>query len=612
MNIRGRGHRSIRFKIVLIYCLLVFIATTIIGVFLVSQMEDYYINSVRTNMKNTVEEGTLIASVGSYEPFDLHKDEIQANISAWQKGISQEIFVVDDTFNIIAASNASRGMSAVDVLDCDIILQAMSGKTADSQSTLVAQITEIPVINMAFPIKAESGKIQGVLYIREDISSVRDSIRESQSIFVKGMGLAVIITFLLGFAISKSITGPINEVTKKAEKIAEGDFTQKITVKSDDEIGQLSEVFNYMQARLDDTMSELSGEKNKLEMILKHMADGLIAVDLSGKIIHANHAAMKMMSASSEDIQNENYDTLITILNPELTLEKVRQKCEMEPVSEIFEKTGRYYDVRYDRFQDENGNDIGIMMILQDITQRTKLENMQMDFVANVSHELKTPLTTIKSYTETLLDGAIDDRDMAMSFLGIVDTEADRMNRLVKDLLQLSRMENNQEKWNMQESNIINLLKSAVMKVELTAAAKRQQLNCLFNEEKRVPVVMDKDRVEQVVLNILSNAINYTQEEGRIDIDLVTADKEVRIIVTDNGIGIPEEEQPRIFERFFRVDKARSRSMGGTGLGLAISKQIVEEHSGRIELSSKEGKGTKMTIVLPLASPITRGTPNIE
>lgn len=612
MNVRARGRRSIRYKIVLIYCLLVFIATTIIGVFLMSQMEDYYINSVRTNMKNTVEEGTLIASVGSYEPFDLHKDEIQANISAWQRGISQEIFVVDDTFNIIAASNASRGMSAVDVLDCDIILQAMSGKSADSQSTLTAQLTEIPVINMAFPIEAESGDIAGVLYIREDISSVQDSIRESQSIFIKGMGLAVIITVLLGFAISKSITGPINEVTKKAEKIAEGDFSQTITVKSDDEIGQLSEVFNYMQARLDDTMSELSGEKNKLEMILKHMADGLIAVDLSGKIIHANHAAMKMMSASAEDIQNENYDTLITILNPDLTLQNVRQKCEMEPVSEIFEKTGRYYDVRYDRFQDESGNDIGIMMILQDITQRTKLENMQMDFVANVSHELKTPLTTIKSYTETLLDGAIDDRDMAMSFLSIVDTEADRMNRLVKDLLQLSRMENNQEKWNMQESNMITLLKSAVMKVELTAAAKRQQLNCLFDEEKRVPVVMDKDRVEQVVLNILSNAINYTQEEGRIDIDLVTADKEVRVIITDNGIGIPEEEQPRIFERFFRVDKARSRSMGGTGLGLAISKQIVEEHSGRIELSSKEGKGTKMTIVLPLASQITRGTPNIE
>ena len=186
------------------------------------------------------------------------------------------------------------------------------------------------------------------------------------------------------------------------------------------------------------------------------------------------------------------------------------------------------------------------------------------------------------------------------------------MTRLVKDLLQLSRMENNQEKWNMKESNIIPLLKAAVTKVGLTASAKKQYLNCLFNENSRVPVVMDKDRIEQVILNILSNSINYTQEGGRIDIDLVTINREAHIIISDNGIGIPEDEQVRVFERFFRVDKARSRSMGGTGLGLAISKQIVEEHGGRIELMSKEGKGTTMTVILPLAPSISRGTPNIE
>lgn len=612
MNIRGKSYSSIRAKIILMYCMLVFIATTIIGVFLVGQMEAYYINSIRNNMSKSATDSGLMASVEDCLPFEEHEETIQSNIDAWVKGLSQEIFVVDETFNIVAASNAGAGRSAVDFLDCNIIVEAFAGGTAESRSSVISKTDTIPVLNMAFPIEDENGEVLGALYLREDTTSVTESVAQAKTLFAKAMGLALVVTFILSFFLSKSITGPINNVTATAEKMAGGDFSHEVDVKSSDEIGRLADMFNYLRKQLDDTLSEISGEKNKLETILKHMADGLVAIDLSGTIIHANQAAAAILSADGESIENKKYDALVEDINPELVYAKLMEKCEFEPVSEIFENAGRYYDVRYDRFTDENKNDIGIIMIIQDITQRTKLENMQMDFVANVSHELKTPLTTIKSYTETLLDGALEDHDTAESFLGIIDTEADRMSRLVKDLLQLSRMENNQEKWNMKEGNIISLLKSAVIKVELTAEAKKQYLNCLFDEEKRVAVVMDKDRVEQVILNILSNAINYTQEGGRIDIDFISENREARIIVADNGIGIPDEEQPRVFERFFRVDKARSRSMGGTGLGLAISKQIVEEHGGHIELTSKEGRGTTVTIVLPLAPSVSRGTPNIE
>jgi two-component system sensor histidine kinase VicK len=249
-------------------------------------------------------------------------------------------------------------------------------------------------------------------------------------------------------------------------------------------------------------------------------------------------------------------------------------------------------------------------MILQDITERQKMENMQRDFVANVSHELRTPLTSIKSYTETLLEGEVSDPKMRHDFLKIIDTEADRMNRLVKELLQLSRLEYRQEKWYKAQGNLISLLESTVKKVELTAKVKKQHLNCIFNEEQQIMVLMDKDGIEQVLLNVLTNAIKYTKEGGRIDIDAFVADRTGKIIVSDNGIGIPEKEVSRVFERFFRVDKARSRAMGGTGLGLAISKQIIEEHEGTIELESKEEKGTKVTITLPLVA--MRGKQNIE
>lgn len=612
MNIYGRKYSSIRWKIVLIYCILVFIATTIVGVFLMSRMEEYYIDSARNNMERTVRGGTLITSLAEYTPLNEHTEEIQANVDAWVKGLSQEIFVVDETFHIVAASNANRGKSAADFLDCNIILTAFSGEMAESSETIDSETARIPVLNMAFPIESSSGEIIGALYLREDITALENSIDQSKEIFVKAMFIALFVTFILGFVISKSITGPIKDVTEKAEKMAEGDFSQEVHVKSDDEIGQLAEMFNYLRRQLDDMLSEISGEKNKLETVLRHMTDGLIAVDLSGNIIHANQAARTMLGVTEADIASEPYDDLIQGLNPDLTIDNLMKRCEFEPESEVFESAGRYYDIRYDRFRDENGKDVGLIMILQDITQRMKLENMQMDFVANVSHELKTPLTTIKSYTETLLNGALDDRETAESFLEIIDSEADRMNRLVRDLLQLSRMENNQEKWNMKEGDLIRLLKLALRKVELTAQAKHQSLNCFFDEDRRVAVIMDKDRIEQVILNVLSNAINYTQEGGRIDIDLVVQGREAQIIVEDNGIGIPEEELPRVFERFFRVDKARSRQMGGTGLGLSISKQIVEEHGGRIEISSHENRGTKVRIVLPLSPAVTRGTPNIE
>ena len=276
----------------------------------------------------------------------------------------------------------------------------------------------------------------------------------------------------------------------------------------------------------------------------------------------------------------------------------------------MFSYGSSIFAIHYDRFKDEEGEDIGIIILIQDITERQKLEDMQRDFVANVSHELKTPLTTIKSYTETLMDGAVDDPDMARNFLGIVDNEADRMNRLVKDLLQLSRLEQRQERMYYLEANIVELVRQCMVKVEMTAQQKRHQLNALFDEKMNIRVLMDRDRMEQVILNILTNAIKYTPDGGRIDVDIDSDGRNVQIIVSDNGIGISEEELPRIFERFYRVDKARSRKMGGTGLGLAITKQIVEEHQGTITAESALGKGSKFIITLKVAT--HRGTPNID
>ena len=604
-----RRPSSIRNRIVLIYFLLVFIATTIIGVFIMNQLESYYLESLRKDLTQAVEKGSLLTSLNGYESLDDYQTEIQDSVDAWAKSLQQEIFVINESFLIVASSNGTNGKSAIDILDQELILKGLGGEGEEAIGYTSAEGSGIPTMGIIFPV-GESENIRGALYLRADLTSVYDTIDQSKEIFLKAMIIALAVTVALGFFIAKSITEPINSVTKLARKMAEGDFSQEVSIKSNDEIGRLAEMFNTLRLKLDETLTEISNEKSKLETILKYMADGLLAIDLSGRIIHANPAALTMLKTTREELEERSYDELIRDINPKLAFEEIMGKCRLVPMEETFEFSGSIYAVRYDHFRDESGADVGIIMILQDITQRQKVEKMQMDFVANVSHELKTPLTTIKSYTETLLDGASEDPELTRNFLGIVDAEADRMNRLVKDLLQLSRLDHQQETMHRKNCDLIQLVENAAKKVELTVAGKNQHLNRLYDSRRAVWIVADKDRIEQVLMNILSNAIKYTQEGGRIDIDMRLAGRRVILTVTDNGIGIPEAEQSRVFERFFRVDKARSREMGGTGLGLAISKQIVEEHEGDIRLESTEGRGTTVTITLPLA-PI-RGESNID
>lgn len=600
---------SMRFKLVLIYCLLVFIATTTIGVMIMSQLENYHLDSAKQNIIKTVKEG-LLTSLSVYPNLAENKQDVESNIEAWSKTIQAEIFVVDSNFSIIASNNASVNENAIDALEARTIYTATINKEDTISYTKVRNDAEdIPVMNVAVPI-IYKGKLTGIIYVRQDLSLVEATINESKQIFLKAMLVGLLIAIVLGIFISSSITVPINEFTKTAKKMADGDFSGKLEVKSSDEIGRLAQMFNLLSSKLETTLLEIGNEKRKLETIIQNMADGLIAVNLEGAIIHANQTAKRLLKVTDIDLTDESYDALIGQFSENLMMEELLTKCKDGEFAESFTKDDIIYSVRYEKFKDENENDIGIIILLQDITQRQKLENMQMDFVANVSHELKTPLTTIKSYTETMLEGFVDDKETQREFLEIVNSEADRMTRLVKDLLQLSRLDNDQEILNKRDGNLVSLLNAVVRNTSFMASEKNQQLNCLFEANDKIYISMDKDRIEQVMVNLLSNAIKYTQEGGRIDLDALKSDGEAVVIVKDNGYGIPQSMQTRVFERFFRVDKARSRAMGGTGLGLAITKQIVEGHGGSIELRSVEKQGTVVTIRLPLS--FRRGMSNIE
>ena len=591
---------SIRWKIVFIYFLLVFIAMTIIGVFILNQLESYYMNSVRKDFTKVVADGILV-SFNKYENLKDNTDEIQANIESWGRSFQEEIFIIDKDYKIIAVGSGNKayiGQSAVSSLDEGLITRGLNGETAEKDG--VSGERDIPVKSMVFPI-GKTNDVIGVLYLRADISSVYNALSSAKLIFIEAMFIALIVTVGLGFLIARSITIPINDVTEKAEKMAQGDFSQEVLVKSDDEIGRLAEMFNLLRNKLNITLSEISNEKSKLETILKYMADGLIAVDIDGNIIHANSAAMTMLKFTIEEAENLGFDRIMSKYSNALTLKEIKLHSAKLEGSENFEHEGSIFYARYAKFSNENNENVGIIMVIQDITERQKLENMQKEFVANVSHELKTPLTTIKSYVETLIDGEIENKETAVKFLTVVDEETDRMNRLVSDLLQLSRLDYNREKWNKRENDIILIIKNVITKIEFTASVKKQTIIFDVDSELKLKVFSDKDKIEQVIINILSNAIKYTDVGGIIQISAEQVKKKAIISIADNGLGIPTDEQSMVFERFYRVDKARSRAMGGTGLGLSIAKQIIEEHKGTIHIVSEEGDGTKVIIMLPLA-----------
>lgn len=431
-------------------------------------------------------------------------------------------------------------------------------------------------------------------YMRDGWQPLIDNFNK---MILLSMMIAVVVSLILGYILSKTITVPIVNIMQGAKKLASGDFDNTLEVRSEDEIGKLTNTFNNMAGELKNKIMEISSEKNKIETILNYLTDGVIAFSVDGRILHANPAALRILECNSLE---EEFNEFTQLFSLDISLEEILYLQSFETKEVMVHTDHRYVQMYFAPFTGESKHIEGIIIVLHDITEQQKLENMRRDFVANVSHELRTPLTSIKSYAETLLAGALEDRPTSERFLGVIESEADRMTRLVKDLLQLTRLDNQQMQWNMRSIDFADIVRGVVEKVQLEAEAKKQVLQCFTIGE--IPrIVADGDRIEQVVMNILINAIKYTPPDGQITLYIGHMYSEVYIKVVDTGIGIPAGDVNRIFERFYRVDKARSREMGGTGLGLAIAKEIVEAHHGQICVNSEWGKGTEVTVKLPVA-----------
>ena len=429
-----------------------------------------------------------------------------------------------------------------------------------------------------------------------DLKDIYNTIDESKGILTRATGLALTITIILGFLIASSITVPIRNLTKKAEEMAIGNFNQFVEVKSNDEIGQLANMFNYLTLKLKDTIEEMDIEKSKLNTIFEYMAEGVLAIDKSGKIIHINPIAADLLGIHGNFKQ---YREELKIDLGELSLDYI----DYEKVNTLegytnAERGEIVYRIKHAPFKNEGENIGGLIIVIQDITRDHKLENMRKEFVANVSHELKTPITTIKSYAETILENEME-IETQNKFLQVINSECDRMNRLVKDLLQLSNLDYKKTDWKKENINPKELINNIVDKLHFSFVDKGQ--NLILNIGDNIPnIYVDRDGIEQVITNILSNANKYTEENKDIELSAYSNGRDFIFEVKDEGIGIDKEDQKRIFERFYRVEKGRSRELGGTGLGLSIAREIIKSHKGDIKIYSELNKGTKVIISLPL------------
>ncbi|MBR1969343.1 MAG: HAMP domain-containing protein [Clostridia bacterium] len=587
--------KSIQWKIIAIFLLLTVSVMIVTGTFLLQNISAYYYNDFSDSLTNQVFNSDFTEELENAAKGANSKDTIMELLGAYsiRMGIDsfRNYYLLDSSLNILGSSTKASGT----IEGTPNLLLALTG----SVGTTVDKNAEY--MDYAFPIKIDK-TTKYIVYISDTKEEINDVLGNMFINIFWALLFGLLLSAILGFFLSRTIIAPISSLQSRSEALAEGDFGRKLEVRSRDEIGRLTVAFNNMAARINGSMEEIQTEKNKIEAILLHMTDAVAAYDNSGNLIHINPAGEALLN----EYKNETFDNLFERLEANISLYRILYIDPTETIERDIEFNNKTLKAFFAPFNTERSLAAGVVVVFHDRTHQQMLDNSRREFVANVSHELRTPLTTIKSYAETISDMAqdIDNESPIRSFIKVIENEADRMTRLVKDLLTLSQFDSNKREIKREKFNLAKLITNIVEKMSINAKSTSHRIK-LSIDMKSEDYFGEPDAIEQVLTNIISNSIKYTHNGGKIDVVCHSDFENITITVKDNGIGIPENDLARIFERFYRVDKARSRQSGGTGLGLAIAKEIITRHSGTIEIFSPEQKGTLVKITLPLFEKVT-------
>lgn len=561
---------------------------------------------VENNLKSSIEE-SLTAELGLIrgligEKLINDSNELELHIKEIRSITNARITIVDAAGNVIIDTERDHTTMDNHALRPEIS-EALKGKTG--KTTRYSNTLKVELLYIARPVYRD-GSVIGAIRLSRPLYEINTLLRKLYFNIFVGVAIGLIFSLFLGYRVSVNITKPIKEITYAASRVASGELGKRVNISGKDEVGVLADSINDMASKLNDTILSLKDKNIKLEAIMSSVVNGIIAIDSRERILFINPVAAKLLNIAEEDVVGKHllqvvrsnaidnylkellkgksfFDTELSIDYPE---ERVL-KLYANPIKQL----------------DKSGI-AGIIITIQDITELRKLERMRTEFVANVSHELKTPLTSIKGFAETLKNGAIEDKEDAVRFLDIIEAEADRLYRLISDILSLSELEQKKTKTVSEKIKIDKIVKDVLSMLKGQADKKDIELTSKVQEDIKSPVG-DPDKLKQMLINLVDNALKYTPEKGRVSVEAYNGTDShgkdgIVIKVSDNGIGIPKQHIPRLFERFYRVDKARSRKLGGTGLGLAIVKHIVILFEGEIDVKSEVGKGTVFAITLPV------------
>lgn len=591
--------QSLHTKLVIVYVLLIIIGMQIIGLYFTNSLEKELTQTFKNNISQYAKQIEInIEKVYDEDNAINAQKEVQNLLNEYaNRQEIEEIRFIDKDQIIMATSKQSTRSLINQKANDNSIQKALSLGEINSHTVLKDYGNgkqRVWVYNL--PVKTSNDGTIGDVYIEADINDVYNQLSNINQIFIVGTGISLLITVILGFFIARTITKPITDMRNQTVEMSKGNYTQRVKIYGNDEIGELALAFNNLSKRVQEAQANTESEKRRLDSVITHMSDGIIATDRRGRVRIVNDMALTMMGTMKEDIIGDHMLKVLK-LEEDFSLDEIQENNDSF-LLDINENEGIIARVNFSTIVQETGFVTGYIAVLHDVTEQQQVERERHEFVANVSHELRTPLTSMNSYIEALESGAWKDGELAPQFLSVTREETERMIRLVNDLLQLSKMDNESEQitkeivdFNMFINKIINRHE---MSAKDTTFVREVPTETIFTE-------IDPDKMTQVFDNVITNAMKYSRGDKRVEFHVKqnALYNRMTIRVKDNGIGIPINKVDKIFDRFYRVDKARTRKMGGTGLGLAISKEIVEAHNGRIWANSVEGQGTSIFITLP-------------
>lgn len=599
--------KSLYFKIVLILLIFVIAVMCVVGAILMNGVSSFYVNDFFNQMSECFAEdsimmGELYASMGAGR--DSVTDEMKSILSSYGSilGIDRyrNYYVLNMDGEMLTGSDTSLGMYLT------VTPNILSAINRGNENRVVSGSE---YADWACYISA--GGEECIIYIKDSLDEMRQLNQVLFSIILQAMFIGIIIAIILSFFLAKSISSPLQSLTYGAQLVAAGEFSYEIDIHSEDEIGVLTLNFNYMKDRLKATLEEVDGEREKLETVLSCIRDGVIAFTADGRVLHSNSSADEQFEFEKND--KGALEKCFEILDIPLVV--TDNSIKISSPDALFERTkdgfifhdkmvgDKVYDVNFGIIKYYSGEKkrLGFIIVMHDVTGRYELDESRREFVANVSHELRTPLTSIMGAAETIVNDPEMEDEMRSYFLDMVLTESERMMRIVSDLLVLSRLDNRRTRWNIETFDIGESVHRLCEVMRTDVEAHEHRLS--FEAGDDLPeITADRQRIEQVIINIISNAIKYTPNGGRIDVNVSKIPSKNRVLVriSDNGIGIPKEDIGHLFERFYRVEKSRTSDAGGTGLGLAIAKELIDAHGGNIRIESALDTGTTVYIEIPV------------